>query len=127
VVVYALSRRPLVYAMTDISVDWKARLLVEYSKNRFSCKLMDGQVQDDNFIIVDNIIYHKGRIFLVLGSTFKTKVLQACHDSPVAGHQGFIKTYKKLRERFTWEGMKEDVMCHIKECTTQLYRWIYNE
>jgi hypothetical protein len=45
-------------------------------------------------------------------------VLQACHDSPVAGHQGFIKTYMHIRERFTWKGLKEDVMHHIKECTT---------
>jgi hypothetical protein len=33
VVANALSRRPSVYGMTDISVDWKAHLLVEYSKN----------------------------------------------------------------------------------------------
>jgi hypothetical protein len=117
VVADVLSRRPSVYAMTDISVDWKAHLLVEYSKNKFACELMDGQVQD-NFRIVDDIIYHKGRIFLVPESTFKTRVLQACHDSPVAGHQGFVKTYKQIRERFAWKGMKEDVMHHIKECTT---------
>jgi hypothetical protein len=30
VVANALSRRSSVYAMTDISVDWKAHLLVEY-------------------------------------------------------------------------------------------------
>jgi hypothetical protein len=67
VVADALSRRPLVYAMTDISVDWKAHLLVEYSKNRFACELMDGQVQNDNFKFIDDIIYYKGQIFLVLG------------------------------------------------------------
>jgi hypothetical protein len=44
VVVDALSRRPSVYAMTGISVDWKAHILVEYSKNKFSCELMDGKV-----------------------------------------------------------------------------------
>jgi hypothetical protein len=32
IVADALSRRSSVYAMTDISVDWKAHLLVEYSK-----------------------------------------------------------------------------------------------
>jgi hypothetical protein len=53
----ALSRRPSVYAMTDIPVDWKACLLVEYSKNKFSCEVMDGQVIDENFQIMDNIIY----------------------------------------------------------------------
>jgi hypothetical protein len=55
---------------------------------------MDGQVQDENFIIMDDIIYYNGQIFLVLDSTFKSKVLQACHDSPVVGHQGFIKIYR---------------------------------
>jgi hypothetical protein len=61
----ALSRRPSVYAMTDISLNWKAHLLVEYSKNKFSCEVMDGKVQDENFIIMDDIIYYKGQIFLV--------------------------------------------------------------
>jgi hypothetical protein len=45
-------------------------------------------------------------------------VLQACHDSPVVGHQGLIKTYMQIQERFTWKGLKEDLMRHIKECTT---------
>jgi hypothetical protein len=72
VVVDALSRRPSLYAMTNISVDWKAHVLVEYSKNRFACELMDGQVQDNNFKIVDDIIYYRGRIFLITESTFKT-------------------------------------------------------
>jgi hypothetical protein len=61
--------------------------LVEYSKNKFTRELMDGHVQDDNFRIMDDIIYYKSRIFLVPKSTFKSKVLQACHDSPVARHQ----------------------------------------
>jgi hypothetical protein len=118
VVADALSRRLSFYAMTDILVDWKARLLVEYSKNLFACQLMDGHIQDDKFRVIDDIIYYKGRIFLVLELAFKEKVLQACHDSPVAGHQGIVKTYRQLRERFSWKGLKEDVVCHIKECTT---------
>jgi hypothetical protein len=75
VVADALSRRPSVY--DDISMDWKAHLLVEYSKNKFACEVMGGQVQDDNLTVMDDIIYYKGRILLVLESTFKAKVLQA--------------------------------------------------
>jgi hypothetical protein len=55
---------------------------------------------------------------LVPESAFKAKVLQACHDSPVPGHQGFVKTYRQVTERFSWKGLKEDVMRHIKEFTT---------
>jgi hypothetical protein len=44
--------------------------------------------------------------------------LQAFHNSPLAGHQGFLKAYRKVRERFSWKGLKEDVTCHIRECVT---------
>jgi hypothetical protein len=118
VVAYALSMRPSIYSMTDISVEWKAHLLVEYLKNKFSCEIMDGHVVDDNFRILDDIIYYKGQIFLVPESAFKAKVLQECDDSPVAGHQGIVNTYKQVWERFSWKGLKEDVMNHIKECNT---------
>jgi hypothetical protein len=79
---------------------------------------MDGQIQDDNFKVIDDIIYYKGRIFLVPRSTFKAKILQACHDGLVAGNQGIVKTYRKVRERFSWKGLEENVVRHIKECTT---------
>jgi hypothetical protein len=104
--------------MSEISVEWKSHLLVEYSKNKFACELMDGQIQDDRFRILDDLIYYKGRIYVVPESKFKEKVLRAFHDSPLAGHQGFLKTYRQIRERFVWKGLKEDVMRYVRECTT---------
>jgi hypothetical protein len=58
VVAYALSRRPSPYSMLEISFEWKSHLLVEYSKNKFACELMDDQVQDDRYKLVDDIIYY---------------------------------------------------------------------
>jgi hypothetical protein len=42
VVANSLSRRPASCLLMDISMDWKAQLLVEYSKNKFSCEVMYG-------------------------------------------------------------------------------------
>jgi hypothetical protein len=56
--------------------------------------VIDGCVQDDNFRVIEGIIYYKGLIFLVPESTFKAKILQACHDSPMARHQGIGKSYR---------------------------------
>ena len=83
---------------------------MEYSKDRFSCEVLDGQVADDRYRVVDEIIYYRDRIFLTEGSQLKEKILRASHDSPLAGHQGFTKTYKAIRERFSWKGLKEDVL-----------------
>ena len=35
----------------------------------------------------------------------------------MAGHPGFLKTYSKVRERFTWKGLKDDVLMYVKECS----------
>ena len=78
---------------------------MEYTKDQFACQLLDRQVQDDNFRIINDLIYYKGRIFWVSGSAFKAKVLQACHNSPMAAHQGISKTYRQVRERFSWKGL----------------------
>jgi hypothetical protein len=82
----ALSRRPSNFAMSDMSVDWKEHLIVEYAKDHFAYQLLDEKIQDDNFRVINDLIYYKGRIFLVHGSALKAKILHACHNSLVAGH-----------------------------------------
>ena len=71
---------------------------------------------DDKYRVIDEIIYYRDRVFLTVGSQLKKKILQASHDSPLSGHQGFTKTYQAIRERFSWKGLKEDVLQHIREC-----------
>jgi hypothetical protein len=42
VIADALSRRPPGCSMMDVCTDCKSHLLVEYSKNKFACEVMDG-------------------------------------------------------------------------------------
>ena len=78
---------------------------------------MDGQIQDDRYRVIDDVIFYKDRVYLVPNS-LKKKILTAVHDSPLTGHQGFFKTYRQIRERFSWKGLKHDVMRHVSECVT---------
>jgi hypothetical protein len=64
VVVDAISRIPTLSLM-EILAEWKALLWVEYSKNRFSYDIFDGQVSDDRYRFIDDIIYYKEWIYLV--------------------------------------------------------------
>jgi hypothetical protein len=59
VVADALSRRPSIFSMTGVSVDWKDHLVMDYAKDQFTCQLLDGQVQDDNFRVINDLIYYK--------------------------------------------------------------------
>jgi hypothetical protein len=51
--------------MMEISTYWKAHSLVEYSKNIFSCEVMDGKVIDERYQVLEDSIFYKDRIYLV--------------------------------------------------------------
>ena len=55
VVANALSRRPSISLM-DVAINWKATLEVEYAKDKFSCKLFDGNKNDDRYKVLEGII-----------------------------------------------------------------------
>jgi hypothetical protein len=74
--------------------------------------------QDDKYKLVDGIIYYKDRIYLVPESTLKENIMMAMHDIHLAGHHRYFKTYRQTRERFTWKGLKDDVLRHVRECMT---------
>jgi hypothetical protein len=65
---------------------------------------MDGLIQDDRYRVVDDIIFYKDRIYLVPESTLKEKILRASHDTPLAGHPGYFKTYRKVWREVLMEG-----------------------
>ena len=43
-------------------------------------------------------------------------LLQAHHDSPVAGHQGKTKTFELLARKYYWPGMRRSVERYINNC-----------
>jgi hypothetical protein len=76
---------------------------------------MDGHIQDDRHKVVDDIIYYKDRIYLVPKSTLREKIMMAMHDTPLERHPTYFKTYRQIRERFSWKGLKDDVLQHVME------------
>lgn len=67
----ALSRRPTSLSLMSIAVDWRAQLLVEYSKDRFECEVLDGVVTDDRYRVMNKVIYFRNRIYLVTNSQLR--------------------------------------------------------
>lgn len=46
------------------------------------------------------------------------QILYDNHDAPTAGHQGFERTYNKIKYHYYWENMKNDIKDYIKHCKT---------
>ena len=40
------------------------------------------------------------------------------HDSPLAGHPSFFKTYRMLSETLSWKGLEDDILKYVNEFPT---------
>ncbi|CAF4707033.1 unnamed protein product, partial [Didymodactylos carnosus] len=45
------------------------------------------------------------------------QLLQAYHDSPTSGHLGVNKTWHKIRDRYYWPGMYNQIKQYILSCS----------
>ena len=59
---------------------------------------------------------HETHQQLCLPRKLGPQVLCALHDNPSAGHLGVTKTLERVRKRFHWLGMREDVENHVRMC-----------
>ena len=53
---------------------------------------------------------------LVVPSSLKHEILLSYHDSLLAGHQGFDRTYHLIRLKYFWLGMYNDIKRYVTSC-----------
>jgi hypothetical protein len=46
----------------------------------------------------------------------KMEILKEIHESPIGGHAGMNKTYKRFKHFINWQEMKHDVEEYIRKC-----------
>lgn len=44
------------------------------------------------------------------------EILKECHDSPLSGHCGYHRMFKRIRETYSWPKMRQDIQEYIKKC-----------
>lgn len=96
--------------MVQMAEDWQHIILAEYPKDSWAAGVIEGSVVDNRYTVVNDLIIYKGRVYLILGLELRSRVLRFFHDEPMTGHPWFFKTYRQVRERFTWKGLKADVL-----------------
>ena len=49
------------------------------------------------YMLVQNQLLYKGRVVLPKGAPIITTLLKEYHDGPIGGHEGVLKTYKRMQ------------------------------
>ena len=46
----------------------------------------------------------------------RNKIFEELHESPIGGHRGFSKTYRRIRQNYYWNNLRKDVKDRIARC-----------
>ena len=70
-----------------------------------------------NYYTLDQgILYYKLRLCIPNNSEIKAKILWEAHNSPTAGHGGYVKTLNTVQKSYFWLGLKRYVLQYVTQC-----------
>lgn len=78
--------------------------------------ILDDPTKHPGFSLAQNLILHKGRIWVPRDLPIIATLLQEYHATPIGGHVGVTKTLARLSENFYWSGLREDVTRFVANC-----------
>ena len=87
--------------------------MVDYSKDIFTCMILDNELHEEGYLVKDEVIYYDGRIFLSRAFKLKEKFLQKAHEDFLFSHTYSMRAYKTIMESYTWEGFEEELYQHL--------------
>nr|CAN75226.1 hypothetical protein VITISV_035857 [Vitis vinifera] len=64
----------------------------------------------------NGLVCYKNRVVIPLNSPIIKQLLREFHDSPIGGHSGVLRTYKRLAQQFYWPSMFQIVQDYVSSC-----------
>ena len=107
---------PLAEAIDQAYVnDEFAQEVFEALRNRvcFSKKITLSLCQEQ-----DGKLYYQGRLYVPEGERLRTRVCEAHHILPAAGHGGRAKTLNLIRRTYFWPQMRQLINRYVRNCHT---------
>lgn len=116
----ALSRKMIYAAISVLIVEEVAAWNQELQQNSKWVKLMQNliisPIAHQNFELKKGVLYYKGRLVLSKSSNRIPVIISECHETPMGGHSGYFRTYKKIATFLFWEGMRSDIKKFVEQC-----------
>jgi hypothetical protein len=122
-VVDALSRMNHLFAIQAVSEAqpvWLQEVLNSYvtdpQAQQLIIRLSITNPDSEGYSLDQGLIKYKNKVWIGNNSALQTKLISALHASAIRGHSGVMATYYRVKQYFTWKGLKRDVDNFVKQC-----------
>lgn len=124
VVVDALSRRPCVFSLVPLKVNFREHVLGQLPGDSWYLKvtstLQSGRKLDpkyERYSLEENgLLIYQGRMYILEGGDIRRIILKEAHRALYYAHLGVKKMYADMKNLFFWVGMKRDVVHFVAKC-----------
>lgn len=89
IVVDALSCNPYLCSIASIFMEWINSIIAEYAKDPQTSDILEGNIPNEKYKVVEELILYKNRLLLAPSSKLKEKIIREHHDNLLVGHQGY--------------------------------------
>lgn len=119
----ALSRVGHMMAMqslVELLPSWLQEVMNSYSTDlqaqALLAQLAIHSPNEEGYTLQQGIIYLNNTIWIGSNSALQTKLIAALHSTAIGGHSGIQATYHRVKNLFSWKGLKADVENFVKQC-----------
>ena len=121
IVADALSRRPdhnlrMNGMSTMQNTQLEQQIKAAYLEDPLTAALL--QRPKEPFQLSNGMLYKQQRVYIPNNEQIKQTILHECHDSPLAGHVGVLKTTDLIARQFYWPGMYAQIERYVRTCRT---------
>ncbi|WVZ52822.1 hypothetical protein U9M48_003843 [Paspalum notatum var. saurae] len=107
-------------AVSEVQPAWLQEVVNSYTTDTLAQKLLTrlaiSSSDASGYTLEQGIIKKQGRIWIGHNSALQTRIIVALHASAMGGHSGVNATYQRLKQYFSWHGMKVSVEDYVKQC-----------
>ncbi|KAF7112285.1 hypothetical protein RHSIM_RhsimUnG0245400 [Rhododendron simsii] len=64
------------------------------------------------------VLTYKGWLVVSSDVQLRTLIMQEIHATPLGGHSGTERTYKRAKRSFYWQGMRREIFAFVANCDT---------
>ncbi|MCI31806.1 transposon TF2-1 polyprotein, partial [Trifolium medium] len=68
------------------------------------------------FEVKQDTLFYQGRLVISPTSPSIPILLEEFHSTPMSGHSGFLRTYRRLADNIYWVGMQKTIRNYVRAC-----------
>ena len=96
--------------------DWEEEIQAYLELYEIYQGILTKTTKKPGYAIRGGKLYFKDRLVLSKNSTKIPLLLKELQDSPLGGHSGFFRTFKRVANVVFWQGMKKTTRDYVAAC-----------